>query len=89
MWSADEAKDCMEKMLQYVDILIANEEDADKVLGIRAVDTDVTTGKLNKAGYVDVAAELCKMCIRDSGCTAGYGCASGNSGNCQRPGKEN
>ncbi|MFR8547096.1 MAG: sugar kinase [Lachnospiraceae bacterium] len=70
MWSADAARDCMEKMLQYVDILIANEEDADKVLGIRAADTDVTTGKLNKDGYVDVAAQLCdKYGVREVGIT--------------------
>lgn len=60
MWSPEKAKECMEEMLQYVDILIANEEDADKVLGIKAADTDVVTGKLNKEGYIDVADQLCK-----------------------------
>ncbi|MDD3795666.1 MAG: sugar kinase [Lachnospiraceae bacterium] len=60
MWTPGQAKECMEKVLQYVDILIANEEDADKVLGIKAADTDVTAGKLNKDGYVDVADQLCK-----------------------------
>ena len=60
MWTPEKAKECMEEMLKYVDILIANEEDADKVLGIKAADTDVTTGKLNKEGYIDVADQLCK-----------------------------
>lgn len=60
MWTAEEAKSCMEEMLKYIDILIANEEDADKVLGIKAADTDVISGKLNKDGYVDVADQLCK-----------------------------
>lgn len=60
MWSPQEAKECMEEMLQYVDILIANEEDADKVLGIRAAGTDVISGKLNKEGYVEVADQLCR-----------------------------
>lgn len=60
MWTAEQAKECMEEMLKYIDILIANEEDADKVLGIKAADTDVISGKLNKDGYVDVADQLCK-----------------------------
>ena len=60
MWTAEQAKACMEEMLKYIDILIANEEDADKVLGIKAADTDVISGKLNKDGYVDVADQLCK-----------------------------
>lgn len=60
MWSPEEARDCIEKILQHVDILIANEEDADKVLGIHAQNTDVTAGKLDRDGYVDVAAQLCK-----------------------------
>lgn len=70
MWTAQQAKDCMEEMLQYVDILIANEEDADKVLGIKAADTDVTTGKLNKEGYIDVADQLCrKYGVKEVGIT--------------------
>ena len=70
MWSPEKAKECMEEILRYVDILIANEEDADKVLGIRAADTDVTTGKLNKEGYVDVADQLCrKYGVKEVGIT--------------------
>lgn len=60
LWSEEKAKSVMEELVRYVDVLIANEEDADKVLGIRASDTDVTTGKLNKAGYVDVAGQICE-----------------------------
>ena len=37
----------MEAMLPYIQVLIANEEDADHVLGIRAEETNVDTGKLN------------------------------------------
>lgn len=58
MWSKEDAKECMEEILAYVDLLIANEEDCDKVLGIRAKGTDVTAGKLNKDGYVDVASQV-------------------------------
>ena len=56
LWTTKEAKAVMEKLLPYVDILIANEEDCDKVLGIRAAETDVVHGKLSRDGYIDVAS---------------------------------
>ena len=43
----------MTELCQYVDVCIANEEDASDVFGIKASDTDVTTGKVNKEGYID------------------------------------
>lgn len=58
MWTEAEAKACMTQIMPYVDILVANEEDADKVLAIKARDTDVTQGKLNRDGYVDVAEQI-------------------------------
>lgn len=60
MWTEQEAKACMEQILPDVDLLIANEEDAEKVLGIKAQDTDVIAGKLSREGYVDVAGQICK-----------------------------
>lgn len=60
LWTTAAAKQTMEPLLRYVDVLIANEEDADKVLGIRAADTDVESGRLNKAGYVSVARQICR-----------------------------
>ena len=38
-----------------------NEEDAEKVFGIKAKATDVTSGKLNHEGYIDVAEQLTEM----------------------------
>lgn len=58
LWSSEKAKKVMSKLMPYVDVCVANEEDADKVLGIKSTDTDVTTGRLNKAGYKAVAAEI-------------------------------
>lgn len=58
MWTTIEAKMTMERILPCVDVLIANEEDADKVLNIRAKDTDVVAGKLNREGYADVAQQI-------------------------------
>lgn len=58
LWSTRAAEETMRKLLPYVDILIANEEDAEKVLGIKAADTDVTTGKLSREGYRQVAEQI-------------------------------
>lgn len=58
LWTTEQAKQTMEKLLEYVDVLIANEEDAEKVLGISAPDTDVTQGKLNRQGYISVAKQI-------------------------------
>lgn len=58
LWSQEKANQVMGGLMDYVDVIIANEEDAEKVFGIKAVSTDVTTGKLNEAGYREVAKEL-------------------------------
>jgi len=61
LWTEAEAKACMTQIMPYIDLLVANEEDAEKVLGIKARDTDVTSGKLNRDGYVDVARQICDV----------------------------
>ena len=48
----------MGELCKYVDVCIANEEDASDVFGIKAADTDVTTGTVNHEGYKDVAKQL-------------------------------
>lgn len=58
LWSVEKAQQVMRKLVPSVDLLLANEEDADKVLGIRAADTDVIAGKLSKEGYIHVAEEI-------------------------------
>ena len=60
LWTEEKARSVMEDLVTYVDVLVANEEDADKVLGIRAADTDVTAGKLSREGYKDVARQICE-----------------------------
>jgi 2-dehydro-3-deoxygluconokinase len=52
------AKQTMESLLPQMQVLIANEEDADHVLGIRAAGTDVDAGVLNLAGYENVARQI-------------------------------
>ncbi len=58
LWTSEKAGQVMGELCKYVDVCIANEEDADKVFGIRADDTDVTGGKLNHEGYIQVAEKL-------------------------------
>ena len=58
LWTPEEAQRIMRPLMQYVDVLIANEEDAEKVLGVKAPDTDVVTGKLSPEGYEQVARSL-------------------------------
>ena len=58
LWSTDEAFATMTKLVPFVDVCIANEEDAEKVLGIKAKNTDVNSGKLDKEGYKEVASEI-------------------------------
>jgi len=58
LWSPAKAQETMTKLIQYVDIAIGNEEDAEKVFGIKAAASDVTTGQLNEEGYRQVALEL-------------------------------
>jgi 2-dehydro-3-deoxygluconokinase len=48
----------MGELCKYVDVCIANEDDAKDVFGICAEDTDITGGKLNRDGYVSVAKQL-------------------------------
>ena len=58
LWTREQAGAVMDKLCRYVDVLIANEEDAFDVFGIAAADSDVTAGRLDKAGYMSVARQL-------------------------------
>lgn len=58
LWTREKAGQVMDGLMKYVDVCIANEEDAADVFGIKAADTDVTTGKVNHEGYKDVAKQL-------------------------------
>lgn len=52
------ARQTMRQMVPFIDVVIANEEDADLTLGIRPAETDVESGQLNVAGYTDVARQI-------------------------------
>ncbi len=58
LWSREKAGRVMGELCKYVDVCIANEEDASDVFGIKAAYTDVATGKVNHGGYKEVASQL-------------------------------
>jgi 2-dehydro-3-deoxygluconokinase len=58
LWSREKAGLVMGNLMQYVDVCIANEEDAGDVFGIKAADTDITGGKISHEGYKSVAKQL-------------------------------
>ena len=57
LWTKQEAQLAMTPIVKYVDVLIANEEDANDVFGITA-GNDVTKGEVEKDAYKKVATEL-------------------------------
>ena len=58
LWSREKAGQVMGELCKYVDVCIANEEDAADVFGIRAENTDVYAGEVNHEGYKSVAKQL-------------------------------
>ncbi|MDO5112715.1 MAG: sugar kinase [Clostridia bacterium] len=58
LWTRQQAGEAMGMLCQYVDVCIANEEDAKDVFGIEAAGSDITGGKLEREGYRSVAAQL-------------------------------
>lgn len=58
LWTKDKARETMAKLMPFVNVCIANEEDAGDVFGINAESTDVNSGKLSREGYKSVAKQL-------------------------------
>ncbi len=58
LWTTEQAGKVMAELLPYVDVCIANEEDAKDVFGIEAEHTDISAGKLDHNGYISVARQL-------------------------------
>lgn len=61
LWTKEEARRTMTELMPYVDVCIANEEDAMDVFGITAQGSDAEQGKIDGAGYQKVAARLQEM----------------------------
>lgn len=58
MWTTDEAQSVMQPLMKFVDVCIANEEDAEKSLGLKADKTNIEAGHLDEEGYFNVAKKL-------------------------------
>ena len=58
LWTRKQANKVMSKLVQFTDLIIANEEDAADIFGIEAETTDVTSGHLDAEHYKSVARQL-------------------------------
>ena len=58
LWTTAEAQATMRPLMEFVDVCIANEEDADRSLGLTAGETDVEGASLDEAGYARLAERL-------------------------------
>lgn len=58
LWSSEKAGSVMPAIMEFTDVCIGNEEDAEKVFGIKAGSTDSDSGKLDKDGYFETARQL-------------------------------
>jgi 2-dehydro-3-deoxygluconokinase len=58
LWTPARAREVMAGLMPSVDYSIGNEEDAEKVFGIKAAGAEVSQGVLDRDRYVDVAAQL-------------------------------
>jgi len=58
LWSPAQAQETMTALMEWVDIAIGNEEDAEKVFAIKAAGADVGGGHVAATGYERVARTL-------------------------------
>ena len=58
LWTPEQAQAVMIPLMQYVDVCIGNEEDAEKVLGYKPENTDITKGELDIEAYKEVFIKL-------------------------------
>lgn len=58
MWSEQEAQSVMIPLMEYVDVCIANEEDSEKSLGLKAEKTNIENAELDETGYANIAKKL-------------------------------
>ena len=58
LWTEKKAQEVMGPLMRDVDVVIANEEDLQSVLGVHVPGTDVTSGQLNLAGFQEAAERV-------------------------------
>jgi 2-dehydro-3-deoxygluconokinase len=58
LWTPQEAQAVMKDLMQYVDVCIGNEEDAELTLGFKPAHTNVASGTLNAEDYKSIFQEM-------------------------------
>jgi 2-dehydro-3-deoxygluconokinase len=58
LWSREKAREVMTGLMDHVDVLFTNEEEAEMVFKISARETDVKKGQISTNGYEEVAVLL-------------------------------
>ena len=58
LWTKEKANSVMSSLMSYVDLCIANEQDAEDVFGIKSEHSSLITGEINKEEYIEVAQKL-------------------------------
>jgi len=58
LWSPSQASAVMTPLMEHVDVLIGNEEDASKIFGIVPQNVDIQAGKLSAQNYYSVLSQL-------------------------------
>jgi 2-dehydro-3-deoxygluconokinase len=61
LWSEAQAQATMRPLMREVDVVVANEEDLQSVLGVHVAGADVTSGTLDVSGYQEAAAEVTRQ----------------------------
>jgi 2-dehydro-3-deoxygluconokinase len=61
LWNSQKAKEVMKKVMPYVDVIIGNEEDFEKMLGIKAEGGSESYADLNPENYKTVAKQVVKL----------------------------
>lgn len=64
LWSETKANKVITKIMPFVDVCIGNEEDAERVLGIKAQGTNVSCGVINR----DSTESTARMIAKEYGC---------------------
>src|SRR5690606_30033853 len=60
LWTSDRAKVVMKEVMPYVDVIIGNEEDFEKMLGIKAEGATSAYSDLDPENYKSVAHQVVK-----------------------------
>ena len=58
LWTPEKAQQVMTRLMQYVDVCIGNEEDAELTLGFKPGKTDVTAGELELEAYKSIFKQM-------------------------------